>query len=457
MKHLSLFLCLVFSFVFTPISGQGITLGPDIGIHSLPADTDSICPIPFYLGDFDTIGIPVGNPIPAFTLFDYAGDSVNVRDLLQQGKPLLIVNGSYTCPVFRGKTSIINQVAATYGSALNVMVVYTVEAHPVTDDSPYFGFPNPGYQNTNAGILFRQPVTYGERRDMVWELQDSLPMNVPVYLDGPCNNWWLNFGTAPNNAYLVDSTGAVAAYHGWFDKYPEDIFCDIDQLLGTTSGLCGGAATGDFEFLLDGDSVHYGVPGDIIHGYGKLINHTTQPVNVLMMRLQENIPADWSSSMCVDVCYPPSVDSTILQIDPGDTLTYTMYFYTSAIPNTGDIRMGWRNESNTQNRYRQWFRAITDSSLVGIKMINEPFGRIRTYPNPATDHFYIFPEVEWVPAGTLFDLEIRDLNGTLIHRQDLFNHQSCPLSLEKFPNGVLFWQIRHEGSLLKNGKITHFR
>jgi hypothetical protein len=52
-------------------------------------------------------------------------------------------------------------------------------------------------------------------------------------LDGSCNAWWLNFGPAPNNAYLIKPDGTVAVKHGWFDKPPADMTHDIDSVLIT--------------------------------------------------------------------------------------------------------------------------------------------------------------------------------------------------------------------------------
>ena len=43
-------------------------------------------------------------------------------------------------------------------------------------------------------------------------------MIVPTILvDAPGNDWWLNFGQAPNNAYLILTDGKVHSKQGWFN------------------------------------------------------------------------------------------------------------------------------------------------------------------------------------------------------------------------------------------------
>ena len=61
-------------------------------------------------------------------------------------------------------------------------------------------------------------------------------INVPVLIDGPCNEWWLNFGTNPNCAYFVDPDGYIYDAQDWFDNYPNDIYSSIDNFLGLGGG-----------------------------------------------------------------------------------------------------------------------------------------------------------------------------------------------------------------------------
>ncbi len=130
-----------------------VFLMPFLLLAQAPQPTDSICPIPLYTGSFYSSGIPEGQQAPDFTVFNSNGQPFNLASALQLGKPVLLINGSLTCPVFRNKIATINQIQAQYGSAIATAVVLTVEAHP-TGISPYFGYVNITGQNQQEGICF---------------------------------------------------------------------------------------------------------------------------------------------------------------------------------------------------------------------------------------------------------------------------------------------------------------
>jgi hypothetical protein len=323
-----LFTFLAYAAIAVKVYGQG----PSIGI-SLPNDTDSICSIPVYSGGYLTSGFQAGDTVPDFTLFDHLDDSVNLGGRLAAGMPVLLVAGSYTCPVFRGKVDEINDMAALYNGQLTILVVYTVEAHPILDPSPYSGtvwVPSANYSDT---VLYPQPKTYGERRAVVDSMLSRVTIDVPVLIDGPCNPWWSAYGPAPNNAYLIKTDGTVAAKHPWFDKAPDNMYCDIDSLLGANSGKCVTFGNGGtFSYALDLDSVDTGAPGQTLAIHGSLANMSgTENAVIDVVKKQVNTPAGWTTALCGDVCYAPTVDSVRITLAPSDTLPFIFYFYTGAV------------------------------------------------------------------------------------------------------------------------------
>jgi hypothetical protein len=219
---------------------QTIQLKPSIGISSVPSLNDAICNIPIYTGNYTVSGYQAGDTIPHFKLFDKNGTAYDVLQALQTGKPLLLIGGSYTCPLFRQKISVINQVNNLYGNLLTIWVIYVVEAHPKAPDvSPYSGTLWTTAANNNEGILYLQPTTYGARINILNDMLANplYTLSVPVLIDAPCNQWWLNFGPAPNNAYLIYPNGVIYKKHPWFDKQQEGdtIMKDIQNLLNILS------------------------------------------------------------------------------------------------------------------------------------------------------------------------------------------------------------------------------
>lgn len=241
------------------LHAQGPSLLPAIGHTNIPDDSAAMCPIPLALdrnSGFKKAGLKEGTIIPDFTLFDVNGSPLNAGSILAKGKPLLLVHGSYTCPVFRGKIATINRVVRDFGDRLHVALIYTVEAHPLIDTSFYFGRVFPGEINEKEGVLYRQPRTYAERKAIVTDMLRAMTIDAPVYLDDPCNNWWEVFGHAPNNAYLIDTDGMIVAKQTWFDRSPDNINTDIKKLL-THSERKADTATGTFQFVVASTSVSF--------------------------------------------------------------------------------------------------------------------------------------------------------------------------------------------------------
>jgi hypothetical protein len=419
MKKILLFL------IFIPFicSGQSSLL-PHIGLGALPLNSDPICPIPVYTGEMDTSGYAVGDPVADFTLYTSTGDSIRLRDLLLNGKPVLLVGGNYTCPIFRQKIDELNDIANYYSGQLQTYLIYGVEAHPIVDPSPYSGFVWTTSQNNAEGVLYEQPDTYGERLELIDSLRANYNIIPQILVDGPCNPWWLNYGPAPNNAYLIDTNGIVRAKQGWFQRAPENIWCDIDSLLGTNSGHCTSVGNnGYFSFsLTDIDSVAYGVPTDILAIHGILRNlSATDNVEINISKQLINTPIDWSTALCGDICYAPTISSTDVTIAPSDSLNFTFYFYTGANADSGYVKVGFKNLNATANKMSQRFFGIT-SEFTGIS--EDETVSFQMYPNPAKDiitiqtgqyageKYYLFDNAgRLVKQGVLLGKTEMPLNG----------------------------------------------
>lgn len=434
MKNI-VWILLVFPFV-----GFGqVQLLPSIGIGPLPNDSDPVCTIvPRPQNPWTPVG--VGDTVADFTLYDINGNSMNLASILNSGKYVLMVAGSYTCPIFRDHMTELNAVAAQYGSQIECFVVYTVEAHPTGSVMPNSGIVNP----TNPP--YYQPTTYGERKANLQDMLDGVgtgsyvpvPVSVPIYIDGPCNEWW-EYYNGPNNAYLIDQNGTVFAYHDWFsnsnppNSQPTNIWCDIDSLLGVTSGGCSQVTTFggtfDFELKSTATSTSYGTPGSVIDIFGELINTSNEGVKVEIQRVMNFLPSStWESSICVTFCLPPDEDTTSAIIAAGDTIDFSFHFFTDATmagPDTGRARVLFTNANGGQPPIIQNYRGITEETFIAIKEINKA---IAVFPNPAKDQLHI--------SGLSGKYEIFDILGNC-----LGSGHTNSINLSSFPQGIYLLRV----------------
>ncbi|MBK9109640.1 MAG: T9SS type A sorting domain-containing protein [Saprospiraceae bacterium] len=358
-----------------------IQLKPFIGLNKLPAFTDSICPIQNYLGNFEESGYQLLDTVHDFALLNNLGGYFRLSEILQKGKPVLLISSSYTCPVFRGKISEINTLQAMFKDQIEIAIVYTVEAHPETDISPYFGRVNTGQQNINGGILYRQPKTYGERIRVIEDLLLEYKIDVPILVDGPCNEWWYHYGPAPNNATLIDVDGRVKIKHAWFDRDPDDMICDLQKFLNP-SAVCDSIQQGisTFTFEIKTDTVVNAQVNGVAYVSGTLTNTGNSKAKIEIKRLLNDLPANWSSSICLDVCYPANVDSTQISLEPGQQMEFIVDIFTGPDPGTGRLRMGMRNVDDQQNK-SSWRITVISESVTAIEEESDPLAVV--FPIPA--------------------------------------------------------------------------
>lgn len=410
-------------------------LRPSIGVGPLPSDGDSVCYIPWYLGNFYTTGLQAGDTAFDFTVYDLNGNSLNLATALSNGRPVLLIAASYTCPVYRNMVPIINDVVNTYGGMLDVYIIYTIEAHPDIDTSIYFGAVHTGTPNIQAGILYRQPQTYGERKLVVADMLDSMNTLAPVFIDGPCNNWWSTYGPAPNNSYLIDTNGIVFSKHGWFDRFPDNIYCDLDSLLGTSGGNCnviGGISNYTFQYT--SSDTMYDVAGNTISVDAELTNTGIYDILIYARKIDNIMPSGWSSSMCIDVCYSTTTDSVVFLLPAGVTQPVHVYFYSSPVaPATGHVKMGFKNLSDTTNKNFMHAFGIS-TPLTGMSEAYNMNYNFSVYPNPAGEQLNLD-----FPVSLNTPVLILDVLGNKI----LEFQRTNVIDVSFLPSGIYFLKINN--------------
>jgi len=458
-------------------------ISPTLGSTDLPNDEDAICVFQEYLGDHADTGYEVGQTVNDFTLWNTQDESFTLSENLDEGKFMLVISGSYTCPRFREKMVVLDEVAASYPDVVETLIVYTLEAHPQAENSPYLGFVYPTPSNIEEGILYDQPNTYGERKSIAQDFIDAMGITHPVFLDDPCNSWWDNFGPAANNAYLIDSEGEVLTHHGWFDRNNDDIMCEIEGVVhgtgdcydpensdgsdsgnggdgtggdgnggdgtggdgtggdgtggdGTGGDGTGGDGNGDgqngeelvgsFDFSANSGYEVTGPAGTILSVTTQIVNNSEYEVELSVERYAQNLPEEWSTAMCLDICLSPNVSATSLTLGAGASQDFTMYFYTpDGQSNQGIASLRIKNLDDPNNmidfdiianaEYEEVqeeededlgnpFESDEDDQLGGVLNVQEELVfESNAFPNPTRNFLNLSANeaFEWVVFDTL--------------------------------------------------------
>jgi hypothetical protein len=109
--------------------------------------------------DFDAQGTQIGEPVSDLTVYTHGGEPRHLSEPWAN-QPVLLITTSLTCPVARQRTPAAEKIASQFRDRLSVVMLYTIEAHPSGDPSPYAdGQEWLTSQNEQEGILRRQPRT----------------------------------------------------------------------------------------------------------------------------------------------------------------------------------------------------------------------------------------------------------------------------------------------------------
>ena len=376
----------------------------NIGLTSQPKDSDSICPITQYLGTFDMDGLNTEQTVYDFTLYDRQGNPLTLSNVLKQKKPVLLISGSYTCPIFRSQVPVINQVVRRYGDQINIYIVYTFEAHPVNDEQPYGDNVTSDNSNQQANIQYRQPKTYGDRLSIADSMLKSMEIDAPIIFDGPCNEWATHFGPAPNNAYLIDTNGVVFSKHPWFNRSPNDIIAEIASMLGEGSGNISKSDSGIFSFYTPNNFTVSGTNGETLEVGGYIMNESNADAIVNIVRIHSDLPSDWQSSLCSNVCFSTTIDSTSVRILSHSSQQFKLYFYTGKNAGHGNVTLQLSNANIPTNKQTLIFQASTAQKLSAPAINTSDLYSIKLFPNPVKKTLKILTALPYAQIRILNEL-----------------------------------------------------
>ena len=397
--------------IFAPSLGSGQPkLRQSIGVNSLPRDSESICPLGSYSTDPTNVGLSVGDTAFDFTLYDVSGNPTSLSEILSRGKPVMLVDGSYTCGIFRSYISSINDIVSMYGQRITTLLIYTAEAHPNIDPSLYPGPEEAAADSANraAHILYRQPKNYAERKSIARDMQNATFINAPILLDAPCNQWFLTYGPAPNIAYIIDTHGIIRYKEPWFNYAGLLAWNDIDALLNNTAAS-EEADTGIVSFRITTNDTIYTTTGRTVALGGLLVNQTDEDAIILIDRSTgPNMPEGWETSICTNVCLNSYIDSSVVTVAAHSTQDVTIYFYVGAAPGTGSVFLHLANKNVSSNTFDVSLACVASAESDVRSAQNLSRSLITIVPNPVSSLWSIYG------ANTYTAIRIYDMLGRIV-------------------------------------------
>jgi cytochrome oxidase Cu insertion factor (SCO1/SenC/PrrC family) len=129
-----------------------------------------------------------GSLAPEFALRDAAGNAWNLQEL--QGRPVVLLIGSGTCPVTQGNLPGLQELHAEYKDRCQWLMLYVREAHP--------GEKMPAHKS------------YEQKREQADFFQELTGIRWPVLVDEVDGQVHKQYGLQPNSAFLIDADGRVA-------------------------------------------------------------------------------------------------------------------------------------------------------------------------------------------------------------------------------------------------------
>jgi len=173
------------------------------------------CP-PTVRGNFDSVGLAIGEMAVNFTLKDIHGNEFVLSRLLAE-KPVVMVFGSFTCPPFRRLCAANDTLSDKYGDQVHFIIIHVRESHAVDTGRPSL------YTYDEEGNPIYESQTYDERLEVARKTVAAEGITVPVLVDEMDNPLWCTYGPAPNIAYLIATDGTIVEKQGWYQPQEMEV------------------------------------------------------------------------------------------------------------------------------------------------------------------------------------------------------------------------------------------
>jgi hypothetical protein len=194
--------------------------------------------------------------------------------------------------------------------------------------------------------------------------------------------------------------------------------------------------------------------------YIDIKNVSTIPQTVFVVRTINNLSPNWSSSLCLEFCYPPTIDSIATTPDfgstplqPNEVREVSLHVYTSAtVPGQGYLQLKagtFRNPNQTivVNFIANTFNpsSVRDESLVKNFYLEQnypnPFGNVTQSNNLSTTISWTSPYESW-QSIKLFNILGQEIETITEGIYQTGKHSLSYKINSALPAGIYLYQLR---------------
>ncbi len=205
---------------------------------------------------------------------------------------------------------------------------------------------------------------------------------------------------------------------------------DLSQASGYTS---------KFRAVI-GDTIARGALNDEIALGGKIINQTDDPLEIKITRVSNDIPENWTSSLCFTTCAAPHINHISETIPAQDTVEFSIHFFTNSEPGMGEAVLTIEDQRRSSSVTYSFTANTNPTAVATKKKVPLTYKLLDNYPNPFNSATAIrFETADRIRA---LNFKVYSLLGQLIYEQE-FKNLSAGLN-----------QISYNGTDLHGNSLT---
>ena len=149
------------------------------------------------------------------------------------------------------------------------------------------------------------------------------------------------------------------------------------------------ALAGSFTVIVADTALSDTLGSEVVYNM-RVANVSGSDLTLAMVRTQNDLPQDWQSSLCLDLCYSPFVDSVATTaafgsspIRAGDTLDVSVHVFPLTNPGIGIVRVVLQDATNPADQQEVRFTTDAITTSAGTdEGIAQKFSLEQNYPNP---------------------------------------------------------------------------